>query len=136
MTNPLLSKSPLPFELPDFGKLKDEHYLPAFENAVAEHNKELSVIKASKDVTFENTVVAMERGSNSCIAYDIGQYDGSTLLNLNDLNAFDLYVQAGYEVRLDDQSNDGEVAVFGPRSPLRLSNVIGPLKYIDVISVD
>ena len=64
MTNPLLSISPLPFELPDFANLKDEHYLPAFENAVLEHNKELAAIKSDSEVTFENTVVAMERAGD------------------------------------------------------------------------
>ena len=64
MSNPLLTKSPLPYELPDFANLKDEHYLPAFENAVAVHNQELAAIKAQSEVTFENTLVAMERSGD------------------------------------------------------------------------
>ena len=64
MSNPLLTKSPLPYELPDFANIKDEHYLPAFENAVAEHNKELAAIKAQPEVSFENTLVAMERSGD------------------------------------------------------------------------
>ena len=90
MTNPLLSKSPLPFELPDFGKLKDEHYLPAFENAVAEHNKELAVIKATKDVTFENTVVAMERAGdllNSMMMVFYNKTSSDTNKQLQDIEA-------------------------------------------------
>ena len=90
MTNPLLSKSPLPFELPDFGKLKDEHYLPAFENAVAEHNMELAVIKATKDVTFENTVVAMERAGdllNSMMMVFYNKTSSDTNKQLQDIEA-------------------------------------------------
>ena len=64
MTNPLLSKSPLEYELPDFATLRDEHYLPAFEHAVTEHNQEISAIKANSDITFENTVVAMEQAGD------------------------------------------------------------------------
>jgi peptidyl-dipeptidase Dcp len=64
MTNPLLSKSLLEYELPDFAALRDEHYLPAFEHAVAEHNQEIAAIKANPDVTFENTVVAMEQAGD------------------------------------------------------------------------
>jgi peptidyl-dipeptidase Dcp len=64
MTNPLLSKSPLEYELPHFATLSDEHYLPAFEHAVAEHNQEIAAIKASTDITFENTVVAMEQAGD------------------------------------------------------------------------
>ena len=64
MSNPLLTKSPLPYELPDFANIKDGHYLPAFENAVAEHNKELAAIKSDPIISFENTLVAMERSGD------------------------------------------------------------------------
>ena len=61
MTNPLMQASVLDNELPDFANLRDEHYLPAFEHAVAEHNKEIAAILAQPAVTFENTLGAMER---------------------------------------------------------------------------
>lgn len=64
MTNPLLSRSPLPYELPDFSKLTDEHYLPAFDHAVQSHNVEIAAILAEPNVTFENTIVAMERSGD------------------------------------------------------------------------
>ena len=61
MTNPLLKLSTNEYELVDFASLKDEHYLPAFENAVAEHNKEIAAITAQPEITFENTLIAMEK---------------------------------------------------------------------------
>jgi len=61
MTNPLLSVSTLPYELPDFANLKDEHYLPAFDHAVDEHNAEIAAILGQPEVSFENTVIAMEK---------------------------------------------------------------------------
>jgi peptidyl-dipeptidase Dcp len=61
MTNPLLAASPLENELPDFANLLDEHYLPGFENGVAEQNREIAAILAQPEITFENTVVAMEK---------------------------------------------------------------------------
>ena len=64
MTNPLMQPSVLENELPDFANLRDEHYLPAFEHAVAEHNKEIAAILAQSEVTFENTLVAMERSGD------------------------------------------------------------------------
>lgn len=64
MTNPLLSRSPLEYELPNFALLKDEHYLPAFEHAVSEHNSELQLIRDLADVNFENTLIAMERAGD------------------------------------------------------------------------
>ncbi|MEY4961677.1 MAG: hypothetical protein RLZZ249_374 [Actinomycetota bacterium] len=64
MTNPLLSVSPLEYELPDFALLKDEHYLPAFEHAVASHNAEIAAILEQPEVSFENTIVAMEKAGD------------------------------------------------------------------------
>ncbi len=61
MTNPLLSASPLENELPDFANLLDEHYLPGFENGAAEQNREIAAILAQTEITFENTVIAMEK---------------------------------------------------------------------------
>ena len=90
MTNPLLTKSELPFELPDFGKLTDDHYLPAFENAVAEHNRELAAIKATPEVTFENTVVAMERAGdllNSMMMVFYNKTSSDTNKQLQDIEA-------------------------------------------------
>ncbi len=59
--NPLLKLSTNEYELVDFASLEDEHYLPAFENAVAEHNREIAAITNQPEVTFENTLIAMEK---------------------------------------------------------------------------
>ncbi len=61
MINPLMQASSLDNELPDFANLRDEHYLPAFEHAVVQHNKEIAAILAQPEVTFENTLEALER---------------------------------------------------------------------------
>ncbi|MFJ5610642.1 M3 family metallopeptidase [Streptomyces sp. NPDC093221] len=61
-TNPFLSPSPLPYELPPFADIRDEHYLPAFEQGLAEHLAEVEAIAADPEpATFENTLVALER---------------------------------------------------------------------------
>lgn len=61
MTNPLLQLANGPYNLVDFASLKNEHYLPAFEKAVAEHNQEIKAITSQSEVTFENTLVALEK---------------------------------------------------------------------------
>ncbi|MFF4651391.1 M3 family metallopeptidase [Streptomyces sp. NPDC001380] len=62
MTNPLLSPSPLPYELPPFAEIREEHYLPAFERGMAEQLAEVEAVADSPEPpTFENTVVALER---------------------------------------------------------------------------
>jgi len=60
--NPFFSASKLPLLAPNFELIKDEHYLPAFEQGIAEHATQIRAIADSTDApTFENTIVAMER---------------------------------------------------------------------------
>ncbi|QCU77900.1 M3 family peptidase [Citricoccus sp. SGAir0253] len=60
--NPLLAPSTLPYGLPDFRAIRDEHYLPAFRAAMASHRRELEAIAAGTGpATFEDTVEALER---------------------------------------------------------------------------
>lgn len=60
--NPLLAPSALPYQLPPFELIKDEHFVPAFEFGMAEELREVeSVATNSAAPTFENTIVALER---------------------------------------------------------------------------
>ena len=61
MKNPLLTESTLKYGATDFGKIRNEHYLPAFEAAIAEAKAEIDAITANTEApTFENTIEAME----------------------------------------------------------------------------
>ena len=63
MTNPFFEPSTLPYGLPPFADITDEHYRPAFEAGLAQHLAEIAAITGSSDApTFENTIVALERG--------------------------------------------------------------------------
>ena len=60
--NPLLNESRLPYQLPPFSDIKDEHFAPAFERGMAEQLAEIATIANSKaKPTFDNTIVALER---------------------------------------------------------------------------
>lgn len=59
--NPLLEESSAPFGAPQFDKIENEHYLPAFEAGIAEAKAEIDAIVANEEEpTFENTIEAME----------------------------------------------------------------------------
>ena len=61
MKNPLLVESSAPFGAPQFDKIENEHYLPAFEAGIAEAKAEIDAIVANEEEpTFENTIEAME----------------------------------------------------------------------------
>src|SRR5437870_6718306 len=60
--NPLLLESTLPYHVPPFDKIKDEHFVPAIEAGMREELKEVDVIAANAEKpTFDNTIVALER---------------------------------------------------------------------------
>ena len=59
--NPLLAKSPLQDQAPDFSAIRDEHYRPAFDAGLAQHKAEVAAIIATPETpSFENTIVALE----------------------------------------------------------------------------
>ena len=61
MENPFLKESSAPFGAPEFDKIENEHYLPAFEAGIAEAKAEIDAIVANQEEpTFENTIEAME----------------------------------------------------------------------------
>ncbi len=61
-SNPLLKASKLPYGAPDFTQIKDEHYLPAMQEAMRLQMDRVHKIASSKEVpTFDNTILALEK---------------------------------------------------------------------------
>ena len=61
-SNPFARPSTLPFQTPDFSKIKDSDYLPALLAGMAEQKREiLAIANNPAPPTFNNTLVAMER---------------------------------------------------------------------------
>ena len=61
MSNPLLTKSTLPYGAPQFDKIENQHYIPAFKQAIAEAKAEIdSIVNNPDEPTFENTIEALE----------------------------------------------------------------------------
>lgn len=60
-TNPLLEESTLPYGAPQFDKIRNEHYLPAFKSAIEEAKADIDAIVANPaEPDFENTIEALE----------------------------------------------------------------------------
>jgi peptidyl-dipeptidase Dcp len=61
-SNPFAKPSTLPFQAPDFSRIKDSDYLPALLAGMAQQKREVTAIANQKATpTFDNTVVAMEK---------------------------------------------------------------------------
>ncbi|WP_309615671.1 M3 family metallopeptidase [Salinibacterium sp.] len=62
MTNPFFEASPLPFGMPPFASILDEHYRPAFEKGMADQLAEIRSITMRRDMpTFEGTMIPLEK---------------------------------------------------------------------------
>ena len=60
--NPLMKPSTLPYNAPDFSKIKGDYYLPAIQAAIVEQRQEIKKITDNKQKpTFANTILAYER---------------------------------------------------------------------------
>jgi len=61
MTNPFFEPSTLPYGLPPFAEITDEHYREAFDKGFAEQLAEVQAITRKRDLpTFENTFIPLE----------------------------------------------------------------------------
>ncbi|HMM92156.1 M3 family metallopeptidase [Bradyrhizobium sp.] len=75
--NPLLKPWETPFETPPFAEIEPEHFLPAFEQAFADHAAEIGAITHDPSAPdFANTVTALERSGKllskvSAVFYDL-----------------------------------------------------------------
>jgi peptidyl-dipeptidase Dcp len=66
MTNPFFAPSTLPFGMPPFADITDEHYRPAFETGMAEQLAEVHAITSSPEVaTFDNTLIPLEKSGQT-----------------------------------------------------------------------
>src|SRR3954463_12082404 len=75
--NPLLKPWQAPFETPPFTQLEPEHFLPAFEQAFADHAAEITAICHDPTLPdFANTITALERSGKllskvAAVFYDL-----------------------------------------------------------------
>jgi len=59
--NPFFSDYNTPFNTPPFEKIKEEHYLPAFNEGIKQQQKQIDAIANNSEVpTFKNTIEAIE----------------------------------------------------------------------------
>jgi len=66
LSNPFLADSPLPLHYPQFDKIKDSDFAPAFDRGMAEQLTEVEAIANNPAApTFDNTIVALEKSGRT-----------------------------------------------------------------------
>ncbi|KXX71812.1 M3 family metallopeptidase [Flammeovirga sp. SJP92] len=103
MSNPLLGNFTGPFGTAPFSTIKEEHFIPAFDAAIAEAKENIKALENNTDApTFENSVVALEHCSDT-----LGQIS-SIFFNLNSAETNDEIQKIAQEVspKLSSLQND------------------------------
>ena len=84
--NPFLSEWDTPYGIPDFGKIREKHYIPAIEEGIRQQEAEIAAIIANADApTFENVVEAYEKsgvvlGRVTSVLFNISESDATESL--------------------------------------------------------
>jgi peptidyl-dipeptidase Dcp len=64
--NPLLIESPLPYGMPPFDRIENEHFAPALEQGMMEQIGEIEAIVVNPaPASFENTIIELERSGQT-----------------------------------------------------------------------
>ena len=85
--NPFFSSWDTPYEIPDFGRIKTTHYMPAFEEGMARQKAEIdSIVNNPDEPTFENTVLAYEYSGQllrevSSVFFNLSECENSDVMD-------------------------------------------------------
>ncbi|MGV8884823.1 MAG: M3 family metallopeptidase [Microbacteriaceae bacterium] len=109
MTNPFFEPSTLPFGLPPFAEITDEHYRPAFEKGFADQLEEIQNITRRKDMpSFENTFIPLEQSGQlldrvATVFYNKSSADSNDFTNTLEEEIAPLYAAHSDAISLDAQ---------------------------------
>jgi len=107
MTNPFFTASTLPFGLPPFAQISDEHYRPGFDKGFTEQIAEIDRIVANDEpATFENTFLPLERSGQvlhrvASVFYNKSSSDSTEFTNELEEEIAPLYAQHTDAIRLN-----------------------------------
>ncbi len=127
MANPLLSRYKTPHQTIPFNEIKNEHYMPAFKQAMAEHLKEIDkIVNTTQKPGFENTIVALENAGGlldqvSAPFYNLLSSETSDELQAIAEELSPLMTEHSNSIRLNEKLFVRVKAVYDQRDQLKLT---------------
>jgi len=124
--NPLITESPLPYGAPQFDKIKNSHYMPAFEEAIRQGKLEIDEIVNNPDApTFQNTIEALEYSGSlvnrvGSIFYNLLEADANDELQEIAEKVSPMYTEYSMYISLNDKLFERIKAVYEQRDDLGL----------------
>ena len=127
-TNPFLTENTNPYGVPAFDQIKPEHYMPAFEKALAESEKEIAAITDNTETpTFDNTIVALDRSGElldavSAAFFNVLEADGNRQLEDIAEQISPRLSQHSDRIMLSDKLFDRIRTIYEQREQLNLND--------------
>lgn len=126
-TNPLFVKSPLQFQTPQFDLIKDEHFVPAFEQGMKEQLAEIdAIVNNTEAPSFENTIVAMEKSGElltraSRIFFNLNGTDSNDARRAIQTEMAPKFAAHGDNINLNKALFERVEAIYNQRAALNLT---------------
>ncbi len=125
--NPFLSEWNTPYNIPDFSRIKPEHYMPAFEEGMRQQKAEIdAIVNNSEAPTFENTVLAYEYSGQllkevSSVFFNLSECENSPEMEKIEEQVTPLLAAHGDDIALNDKLFARIKAVYDQRQSLGLN---------------
>ncbi len=124
--NPLLGEFNTPFNVPPFNKIKTSDYLPAFKEAIKQHDAEIKAIIDNDDTpTFNNTIEAIDKSGRllnkiSSIFFNINSANTNKEIQKVAEEVSPLLSKHNDNISLNNQLFKRVKFVFGKKDSLKL----------------
>jgi peptidyl-dipeptidase Dcp len=127
MDNPFFSEWNTPYEIPDFGRIKTEHYMPAFREGMKQQQAEIDAIVNNPEApTFENTILAFEYSGQllnevSAVFFNLSECENSPEMEAIEEEVTPLLSKHGDDIALNAALFARIKAVYDQRESLGLN---------------
>ncbi len=127
MENPFFSAWNTPYEIPDFSRIKTEHYMPAFKEGMRQQMAEIDAIVNNPEApTFENTVLALEYSGQllnevSAVFFNLSECENSPEMEAIAEEVTPLLSKHGDDISLNAKLFERIKAVYDQRESLGLN---------------
>lgn len=127
MDNPFFKEWGTPYEIPDFAKIKTEHYMPAFEEGMKRQREEIdAIVNDSEAPTFANTIEAYEYsgellGTVSGVFFNLSECENSPEMEAIAEEVTPLLSAHGDNIALNAKLFERIKTVYDQRSQLGLN---------------
>ena len=125
--NPFFSEWNTPYNIPDFSRIKTEHYMPAFEEGIRQQKAEIDAIVNNPEApTFENTILAYEYSGQllrevSSIFFNLSECENNEEMEAIEEKVTPMLAAHGDDIALNAKLFERIKAVYDQRDNLNLN---------------